>query len=114
VFLVKFHVTYGYDMISDAQVSDFLDKLGFAIAKDEHLLAFGAKYPDLLMLKSSPVMVYAEPFASGIGSGTCPDLSQYGDFERNLRLHEFSRSPKPLTDLEFSSSCRFLAIRKSA
>lgn len=93
-------VHFGRDM-DDGDVTRELDALGFRDGAIEELLAFGAKYPDLL--REFPIVARKSVWQDRFGCSHCPYLSRGGG-GRGLGLY--------LREGRWSGYCRFLAFGK--
>lgn len=86
------------------EVREYLDEQGLAPAKIEHLLAFGAAYPELQ--REFPIAALGSSFVRGLGGRSCPCLCCRGVGGRGLDLtwHD--------GDSPWGGGWRFLALRK--
>ncbi|MFA6463543.1 MAG: hypothetical protein WCV55_00900 [Candidatus Paceibacterota bacterium] len=86
--------------ISSEDAKRLIEEAGYEVAKTEHLLAFGAKYPD--EQRKFPIVALGSAHEV-VGDRRVPCLD--GDVSRRgLYLHWW--------DFGWNSDCRFLAVRK--
>jgi len=88
------------------EVEYYLMRQKLTPAKLEHLLAFGAAYPELQ--RQFPIVAIGSVWMHDIQSYFCPSLN-YNDRGRVIDHHWFYYSPQC-----FDATCHFLAIRKAA
>jgi hypothetical protein len=89
--------------VTTKEVLEHLNNLGLEPAKIEHLLAFGAAYPELQ--RQFPIVALGSSFVGGGGVRFYPCLSSGGD-RRELSLGW------DVDDSHWDDDCRFLAVRK--
>lgn len=94
-------VHFNRDIGSEAAIKE-LEQMGLVPCKIEHLLALGAKHPDLQ--REYPIICLGSSWVVSDGRRGVPCLS-YWFAGRRLRLRWFDR--------EWARYCRFAAVRKS-
>jgi len=90
-------------IVTTREVLEYLNSQGLEPAKIEHLLAFGAVYPDAQ--REFPIVALGSSFVADGGSRYYPYLRSDGH-ERRLNLSWDD------ADDHWGGSCRFLALRK--
>jgi len=94
-------VHFDRDIKSEAAITE-LEQMGLQPAKIEHLLALGAKHPDLQ--REFPIICLGSSWVHSDGDRVVPYLGHW-DAERGLVLRWFVS--------RWSRFCRFAAVRKS-
>jgi len=85
------------------EVREYMKEQGLEPAKIEHLLAFGATYPELQ--REFPIIALGSVWVSGDGNRNCPYLDSRGG-KRRLDLYWGGGAG------HWHEACRFLAVRK--
>lgn len=111
-------ITLGHNSSDEGAVRE-LDKLGYKPAKIEHLLAFGAKYPE--KQREYPIVSLGSNYVDPLGrhyvnfldsrySSLLGAWDLYAVWDRPQRvLHLFMETQ---VDNQWNENCRFLAVRK--
>lgn len=95
-------------VITDVGVTQYLDVLGLKPAKIEHLLAFGAKYPNKQL--DFPIIALGSTVIDPLGRHYTSYLDTMTDvWEPKRVLYLFSEVE---LNNSWSENCRFLAVRK--